>query len=243
MNNPIFRNIGHVDNEIDFADSEGSEGMKVAASCLRSGFRSRTVERFRVGQIQKHVAARDDTSVVDNLVNSRGNRAADKYLLERDVTVGYVGTDLQTAGAVARGSKGNGSNATSCETRKRPRKKRKENAKVKVRIGVSEEWKFARNCENLVRLKIGTYREHTWDWFDRTHHTSTERTERFEEMTDTRKIPTNALGTGASERDVSSFNTASGKIIADRGPCGSLDLLQSGRQCKLKARGTVEHNP
>ena len=29
MNKPIFRNIGHFDNEIDFADWEGSEGMKV----------------------------------------------------------------------------------------------------------------------------------------------------------------------------------------------------------------------
>ena len=35
----IVRNIGLFDNEIDFADSEGLEGMKVAAASLRSGFR------------------------------------------------------------------------------------------------------------------------------------------------------------------------------------------------------------
>ena len=38
-NNAIVGNIGHFDNEIEFADSEGLEGMKVATLSLRSVFR------------------------------------------------------------------------------------------------------------------------------------------------------------------------------------------------------------
>ena len=38
-NKAIVRVLGHFDNEIDFADSEGSEGMKVGTSSLRSVFR------------------------------------------------------------------------------------------------------------------------------------------------------------------------------------------------------------
>ena len=39
INKAVVRVFGHFDNEIDFADSEGSEGMKVATSSLRSVFR------------------------------------------------------------------------------------------------------------------------------------------------------------------------------------------------------------
>ena len=39
MNNAIVRNIGHSDNEIDLADSDGLEGMKDATSSLRRSFR------------------------------------------------------------------------------------------------------------------------------------------------------------------------------------------------------------
>ena len=38
-------------------------------------------------------------------------------------------------------------------------------------------------------------------------------------MQDTRNIPTSVLEVGASERDLSSFKTANGEIIADEGSC------------------------
>ena len=53
----IERNTGHFDNEIDFADSEGLEGTKVATASLPSGFRpTRTTSTLHLIELECGIA-------------------------------------------------------------------------------------------------------------------------------------------------------------------------------------------